>query len=589
MKAMILAAGLGTRLLPYTRHTPKPLFTLSGRTLLDITIRNLERAGFESVMINTHHLHRRIDSFLRTRDYTILVDTCYEPSILGTGGAVKNVDDIWGKESFLVINSDIVTDIDLKNVCDFHRSHPFPATMVFVDDPQINTVLVGRDGFVLGFETGEQRRTHSDAKPLTFTGIQVLDPSFLRFIPENAFYSIIDAYRELMASGGKIKSYIASQNSWKDLGTAERYGQAVFDIMAPEAFDRAFPGCRYRRIERAPLKGDGSDRHWYRLNPETGSDSEIGSKVSDATPPRKSGYLERTLIMADHGIRSRTAWSEVDAFVAIGHHLYRKGLPVPRIYHYDTFSGCVFLEDLGDINLQQIVRQTKDPKELASRYESVIDLLIDLSVKGAQGFDTAWTYQSASYDKDLILTKECRYFADSFLKGYLGLTVDDEVLETEFTTLADRALAFATDGFMHRDFQSRNIMVKNDACYFIDFQGGRMGPIQYDLASLLIDPYVDLPREIRTHLVEYAAGKASERLALQKNHFRSCFMFCSVTRNLQILGAFAYLSRIKGKKYFADFIPAALKTLAQNLSLLETGDLKHLRSIVEKIVPGQKF
>lgn len=589
MKALILAAGLGTRLLPYTQHTPKPLFTLSGRALLDITICNLEKAGFESVMINTHHLHRKIEAFLSTRDYAIRVETCHEPSILGTGGAVKNVADFWTDQPFLVINSDIVTDIDLKKVYDFHQNHPFTATMVLVDDPKVNTVQVDRDGFVSGFDNSRKGLGHPDIKYLTFTGIQVLDPSFLAYIPGNTFYSIIDAYRHLLAEGGKIKALTAPDNTWKDIGTAERYRQAVFDTMGPEAFERAFPGGGHDRIVRVPLKGDGSDRRWFRLRSAPVSGSGMPSHSLGAEPSRKSDTHENTLIMADHGIRTETGPCEVDAFVAIGRHLYRRGLPVPRIYHYDTFSGCVFLEDLGDINLQQIARQTRDPEELASRYEAVIDLLMDMSIKGARGFDTAWTYQSAAYDENLILDKECHYFADAFLKGFLGLEIDTDTLETEFIRLADRALEFSVQGFMHRDFQSRNIMVKNNGYYFIDFQGGRLGPAAYDLASLLLDPYVGLPFEVRTRLSAYAADKAAHRLSMPANRFRSCLTYCTLTRNLQILGAFAFLSRVKGKTHFADFIPKALDTLAQNLSLLDSGELPHLTSVVEKIVSGKKI
>src|SRR4030042_3671664 len=113
MKALILAAGLGTRLKPHTLKTPKPLFPIFGKTNLDIIIEKLEAAGCDAITVNTHHLHHKIEDFLSARHYTIPVYSRYEPEILGTGGAIKNLADFWDDEPFLVINSDVVTDISL--------------------------------------------------------------------------------------------------------------------------------------------------------------------------------------------------------------------------------------------------------------------------------------------------------------------------------------------------------------------------------------------------------------------------------------------------------------------------------------------
>jgi NDP-sugar pyrophosphorylase family protein len=127
MKALILAAGLGTRLLPFTKNTPKALFPVAGRPLLDIIILSLQNAGCKAIIVNTHHLSKKIDSYLLQHKYAIPVITRYEPKILGTGGAIKNVADFWDNDPFMVINSDIITDIDLKRVYDFHLNHSCPA------------------------------------------------------------------------------------------------------------------------------------------------------------------------------------------------------------------------------------------------------------------------------------------------------------------------------------------------------------------------------------------------------------------------------------------------------------------------------
>ena len=542
MRTLILSAGLGTRLSPYTDHTPKPLFTVAGRPLLDITITNLIEAGCESIIINTHHLHEQIEAFIARQDYSVPVQTRYEPRILGTGGAIINVQDFWNDRPFMVINSDIVTTIDFREVYDFHCRHENPATLVLADDPEFNSVEIDADGFVATFYQASEAVQRAAQRVLTFTGIQVLDRDILKFIDSGRPSSSIDAYRRMIAQGKKIRAYVPCNAYWKDIGTAERYKLAVFETITPRAFQRVFPGICNEPVERKSLKGDGSDRQWYRL--------KMGSK---------------SMILVDHGIRKTNQVDEVDAFVNIGRYLFERGLPVPQIYEADTFAGYALLEDLGNDNLQSLVQQTDSIQRVAGLYQRVIDLLIKFSESGAAQFDTAWCYQTARYSKTMILEKECRYFVDAFLNAYLGLKIKFADLKQEFEILAENALKHAVQGLMHRDFQSRNIMINDDRIYFIDFQGARLGPIQYDLASLLIDPYVDLPQATQTRLMAYAVAKLHGRMKLDADSFERCYRFCCLSRNLQILGAFANLTCVKSKAHFAEYIPAAVRTLRRNL------------------------
>ncbi len=573
MKALILAAGLGTRLRPHTENIPKPLFTIAGRPLLDIIISDLIHAGCKAIIVNTHHLHQKIESYLARQSYAIPVITRHEPKILGTGGAIKNVSDFWDNTPFMVINSDIVTNIDLKMVYEFHLNHHHPVTLVLHNDPEFNTVTVNKNGFAQDFDERfpvspppsalsnvSKRSGSAEIKRLTFTGIQVLNPEVLELIPDNVFSNIIDCYKNLISQNKKICAFISKGYYWKDLGTPERYRQAVYENMAPEAFKRAFPGWISKKISRIKLGGDGSDRRWYR--------------ITDGS---------RSLVMADHGIKREDSISEADAFVAIGCHLKAKGISVPKIYLSDTLSGNVFMEDLGDINFQAVVLRTENQDKIITYYKSLIRSLGELSINGNDGFDPAWTYQTAFYTKDLILEKECRYFVDAFLKGYLGMDIRFKDLEGEFSAIADRTLKFPFNGFMHRDMQSRNIMVKNHRFYFIDFQGGRLGPIQYDLASLLIDPYVKLPRSVQDTLLRFAVETLSPFIGVDPHNFLYCYKYCAITRNLQILGAFGFLSRIKKKTYFEKYIPTAVRSLKHNLYNLDNIELTGLKAIVEKL------
>jgi len=127
-------------------------------------------------------------------------------------------------------------------------------------------------------------------------------------------------------------------------------------------------------------------------------------------------------------------------------------------------------------------------------------------------------------------------------------------------------------------------MFKDNKFYIIDFQGGRIGPVQYDLASLLIDPYVDLPYQLRAQLVDYCIKEFAKFLQINEEQFRYCFRYCSLTRNLQILGAFGNLIRISGKSYFEQYIPAAVKTLKYNLSTFEDAEFPGIKAVVEEIM-----
>ena len=234
-----------------------------------------------------------------------------------------------------------------------------------------------------------------------------------------------------------------------------------------------------------------------------------------------------------------------------------------------------------------MVQHTNSHDILIHNYQNIIIDLIKLSTRGIKGFDLAWTYQTPIYNQDVILEKECAYFVDAFLRTYLGMAKTFADFEHEFTFIADKAIEFSVPGFMHRDVQSRNIMIKNNRFYFIDFQGGRPGPIQYDFASLLIDPYVALPYAIQNQLLEYTMSKMSTEMDIDPQHFLLGYTYCALSRNLQILGAFGYLSCVKGKKSFEKYIPRAIETLMHMLNGFKDDKFPKLTSTLKTI--GARF
>ena len=540
MKALILAAGLGTRLRPYTNHRPKALFTINQRPLLAIIVEKLQHAGFESVLVNAHHHYDQIEDYVANARFTIPVTTFREVDILGTGGAIRNVADHWRSESLLVINADVISDINLAGIFAFHRSHGFPVTMVMHDRAEFNSVCVDADDFVTGFHC--RGKTHQGNRVMAFTGIHVIEGRVLDFLPSQGPAHIIDAYDRMLKTGERIKACVVSGHYWQDIGAPQRYQTAVIDQMAPLAFEAAFGTRPQEAIRRHQLHGDGSDRRWYRL-----------------------AAGQRTLIMADHGIRTTREQQEVDAYVSIGHHLHAKGIAVPKIYLHDNCAGLAFVEDAGDEHLQTLAGRS-DASQRQGIYQQVIDQWITMAMEGHHNFDVGWTYQSARYDREVILEKECRYFVEAFVQTYLGWQWTFDSLRTDFERMAREIGRTEIPGFLHRDFQSRNIMVQNQRICFIDFQGGRLGPIQYDLASLLIDPYAALPVDCQDQLKGYGATRLDSRYGVDLEKFNNGYDMCAISRNLQILGAFAFLSRMKGKTQFEKYIPGAVQSLTHNLS-----------------------
>ncbi|MBF0257552.1 MAG: NTP transferase domain-containing protein [Desulfamplus sp.] len=717
MKALILAAGLGTRLLPHTAIRPKPLFAINGLTLLQRTIEQLIQAGCTDIIINTHHLHNQIEKFIRNykskNNLSVNICTIHEPEILETGGAIRNVRHFMCNDHFMVINSDIVSDIDLRSVWNFHIKHSlserYCVTLALHDYSVHNKVTVDKNLFIRNFLGSKLQPDYQglsdsnccksvhiqpslDYKVLAFTGIQVLSPEIFDHMPDNQGkleivpFSSIELYSDLAHKGDMVKAFICKDIFWQDIGTPETYRDAAIRFSADYHLNKAFFTASYKTkentlfssspsnfqpspyikyIKTQKLAGDGSDRGWYRCRlsvcPGVSKHQQsqpncLGSNLNVALPEPSTAlsYEDNSvtsLIIADHGIhcepyknmsyekdaaaknedalgkqvvpekKSLYKTREIDSFIRIGQHLFEKGIPVPAIKSYDRFAGLVVLEDLGDLHLQDVIQMlatnrhsssTNGHELLANRnfilewYKKACRLAISFSMDGIKGFHDAWTFQSASYSKEMILEKECRYFVEAFLQGYLKQKIEFDSLKSEFEFIADNALEHSFQGLMHRDMQSRNIMVKpeekylssetslykyfhsqdvldNSNLFFIDFQSSRRGPLQYDLASLLIDPYVNLEDEIRETLLHDCANEVERLTGKNTVQFIKSYRYCALTRNMQMLGAFSHLSMNRGKTFFEQYIPVALENLKKNISYTDIDKTRYLYQCIRSL------
>jgi mannose-1-phosphate guanylyltransferase len=231
MKAMILAAGSGTRLRPLTTLRPKPLFPVYSIPLLTITLNQLVAAGVRDIMVNSHHLSRQITDFLdRIARPELAISHSYEPELLGTGGAIKKVERFWGDQPFMVVNGDILHTVDLADAYRAHTENGSLATLVLHDHPRFNQVEVDGEGAIVGIRQKRVRETTSGTSLLAFTGIHVISPCILDEISANRYADIIDVYLYLAARGMDIRGHRATGHYWCDIGTPEDYHRIHRDI-----------------------------------------------------------------------------------------------------------------------------------------------------------------------------------------------------------------------------------------------------------------------------------------------------------------------------------------------------------------------
>jgi NDP-sugar pyrophosphorylase family protein len=235
MKAMILAAGFGTRLFPLTIDRTKPAIPFLGKPLVGYVAEYLSQFGFKDIVINLHHEPESVVAALGDgSEYGVKIHYAYEqPNILGTAGALDNARELLENETFLVINGKIVTDIDIRAALETHRKSSALATMVLKENPKHEkfTIIETENGLVSRFGgypkpifANEIRNPKSEIRnPLMYTGIQILEPQVFDFIPPNQESDIISVfYRPAIAAGEKIAAHVAAGN-WYELSTIPRY------------------------------------------------------------------------------------------------------------------------------------------------------------------------------------------------------------------------------------------------------------------------------------------------------------------------------------------------------------------------------
>ena len=242
MRAMILAAGLGTRLRPLTENLPKALVEINGRTLLEITLARLRGSGIRDVIINVHHFAGMILDYLENnQNFGMNIVVSPEDVLLDTGGGLKQAayffleHSVDREEPFLLHNVDVLSTIDLPRMVQFHTEHQALATLAVQERKSSRHLLFQEDSELCGRRFGrdspsELVRPSQRVQPLAFCGIHVISPRFLTMMNEEGAFSIITSYLRLAAAGEKILGFRADEYYWRDLGTPESVAQAAADL-----------------------------------------------------------------------------------------------------------------------------------------------------------------------------------------------------------------------------------------------------------------------------------------------------------------------------------------------------------------------
>ena len=287
MKAMILAAGFGTRLWPLTIGRTKPAIPFLSRPLIGFTIDYMRRYGFEDIIINLHHEPDSVRQQIGDgSQFGVRIHySVEEPEILGTSGALDNVRDQLDKETFVVINGKIITDIDLARALETHRQKQALATLVLkpnLSRERFSEVLITPDGCVekFGGFPDPQSAIRNPQSPLMFTGIHIMQPEIFDYIPRGVFSdSVRDVYPPAMADGKVIAAHVADEGSWFELSTLPRYLEISLEFLARENRNVVMDeGCRLdgsAQITRSVL--------WKRVRVESGArltDCVVGDDVT---------------------------------------------------------------------------------------------------------------------------------------------------------------------------------------------------------------------------------------------------------------------------------------------------------------------
>lgn len=277
---------------------------------------------------------------------------------------------------------------------------------------------------------------------------------------------------------------------------------------------------------------------------------------------------------------------ENSAFIYLSQHFASKGLPVPQVYWVSEDGMSYTQDDLGDLLLFDAIRHGRETGEFSVEEKDLLArtlrALAHIQIKGAEDVDWSYCFPVPAMDERSVRW-DLNYFKYCFLKG-TKIEFSEPLLEDEFDRLTALILAQPADSFLYRDCQSRNVMIKDGQPFFIDFQGGRRGPTQYDVASFLWQAKANIPAALREELVEVYLDELQSLLpSLDKQAWKDALPHFVLFRTLQVLGAYGYRGFFERKQHFIQSIPNALRNLREVLECVGD-DYPYLCTVAAQLV-----
>ncbi len=587
-KAIVLAAGLGTRLRPLTYVRPKPLLPVWGVPMLERIVRMLETWGVTEIAVNAHWLAPQVARWAAERKGKSTILVSREEEILGTGGVLRPLEGFVGNEPFWLVNGDIIVDgLRPEPIIEaFEKSGRFAGCWIS-ENFGPRTIEADPEGHVCNWKSD----VPGDYGTYTYCGCALLSPDVAKYLPAEKFCTIVQAYEKAMmtdarfvvgadpegaywADAGTLESYLEAHAALdpdrfeanpnvifegvKLLDTADLAGCVVTGGLVGGAFERtALVGVD--QIGNAPLVAlsealgwkpadtaaeflgaRGSDRSFWRF--VHGDDRAIAIQYDDAKRPENARYASHAQLLAAAGV------------------------PVPRVLADLPAQKVLALEDCGADSLE--ARAAKKGSDLVKLYAPVVKALRTMHEQGTERAVDAPLEPSFGPD---LYAWERDLFETFCVKGRYGYEKLPDDVRADLEAVATE-LTRQRPVLVHRDFQSSNVLYRDDGTFaFIDFQGMRLGAAAYDLASLLYDPYVPLDEKARTAL---ARLYPVDRLA-----------YGAVQRLVQALGAFGRLASV-GQPQFERHIPRALGNL---LAAADEADLDALGGFVEDLIAKEEI
>ena len=523
-KAIVLAAGLGTRLRPLTTVCPKPLMPVWGEAMLARVVALLRSWGVEDIAVNCHYLHDQVEQWCAENGCRAV----YEPEILGTGGVLNPLRDWIGDDDFYLVNGDIVVEgID---ECPFES--------LGSSDDIIGECLVTEEGPRTIEVESESRFVTCWKSPdagyrgtFTYCGIALLKSEILEFVEPSGFSSIVQAYERAMMEGRFMRSRFVGDMLWTDAGTIDSYVDlnTAGDDNAFDALPQIAAAAKAAGLQDASVRflfSRGSDRCFFAL----GSNA-IAIVYDDNKRAENARYA------------SHARW------------LKERGVSVPEV-----------LADLPDKKTLVLECVGSERKMKLDDYTKVVEALAGFNALDASALELEPEFDESlwKWERDL--------FSEHCLQNRFGVEMSADVL-AEFKKV-ESVLSAEPKELVHRDFQSTNVLWKGETLSLIDFQGMRLGPAIYDLASLLYDPYVKLSDKERSLLAAYYAKLRGRADIAEK------LPYAAVQRLAQALGAYGRLASV-GQTKFTKYVLPALENL---LAAADDANLDAIGALAEDLI-----